>query len=64
MHLVHVREGMDLKQALETEDGIAVLGVWIVEGDNDSNFALISDTFHYIQHEGKYSLISPIGKKH
>ncbi|PAV59545.1 hypothetical protein WR25_23053 [Diploscapter pachys] len=52
LHLVHVREGLDVGKASNVKDGLAVLGVWLVEGENDSNFAQISDNLHYLLFDG------------
>ncbi|PAV81247.1 hypothetical protein WR25_08462 [Diploscapter pachys] len=52
LHLVHVREGLDVGKASNVKDGLAVLGVWFVEGENDSNFAQISDNLHYLLFDG------------
>lgn len=40
-------------KASNVKDGLAVLGVWLAEGENDSNFAQISDNLHHLLFDGK-----------
>ena len=52
---MHVREGMSLAEASEFKDGLAVLGIWMTEGENEKNFAQINERSESVQFEGEFS---------
>jgi carbonic anhydrase len=43
VHLVHVKEGLTLEQALGQSNGIAVLGIFYQIGQNASSMAKLAD---------------------
>ncbi|PAV74680.1 hypothetical protein WR25_19462 [Diploscapter pachys] len=58
IHLVHVREGMSLAEASEFKDGLAVLGIWMTEGENEKNFAQINERSESVQFEGDHAKLN------
>ncbi|KAK6015494.1 carbonate dehydratase, eukaryotic-type [Ostertagia ostertagi] len=57
LHLVHVRQGIELQEALKRPDGIAVVGVFLVIGHDDAPLSLYSvfeSVTHYAHTEAFY----------
>lgn len=51
---MHVREGVNLTEASELKDGLAVLGIWMTEGKKEKSFAQINDKLKSVQFEGNF----------
>ncbi|CAI2357375.1 unnamed protein product [Caenorhabditis sp. 36 PRJEB53466] len=54
LHLVHVREGLTIKEALTRPDGLAVVGVFLSKTSDPvaNNFSPISEKLHELRHSG------------
>uniref|UniRef100_A0A8R1HR45 Carbonic anhydrase n=1 Tax=Caenorhabditis japonica TaxID=281687 RepID=A0A8R1HR45_CAEJA len=54
LHLVHVREGLTIKEALSRPDGLAVVGVFLTKTTDPiaNNFSPISEKLHDLKHSG------------
>ncbi|CAO4385803.1 unnamed protein product [Caenorhabditis nigoni] len=54
LHLVHVREGLTLHEALTRPDGLAVVGVFLAKTNDPvaNNFSPISERLHDLRHSG------------
>ncbi|CAB3401019.1 unnamed protein product [Caenorhabditis bovis] len=54
IHLVHIREGLSVQEALTRPDGIAVVGVFLAKTSDPiaNKFSPISDTFPFVKYSG------------
>ncbi|KAJ1348482.1 hypothetical protein KIN20_003789 [Parelaphostrongylus tenuis] len=58
LHLVHVREDLELEDAMRRPDGVAVVGVFIVIGHDGSSIAAFSPTFDRLLYPGNHSEVT------
>ncbi|VDO94652.1 unnamed protein product [Heligmosomoides polygyrus] len=57
LHLVHVRQGLSIQEAVRKPDGIAVVGVFFVIGHDGSSMAAVSSVLESIIFPGNRSLV-------
>ncbi|WKY15086.1 hypothetical protein Q1695_000530 [Nippostrongylus brasiliensis] len=57
LHLVHVRQGLTLAEAIRKPDGIAVVGVFLLIGHDGSAMASVSSALESIVFPGNFSTL-------
>ncbi|KAK6015496.1 carbonate dehydratase, eukaryotic-type [Ostertagia ostertagi] len=57
LHLVHVRQGIELQEALKRPDGIAVVGVFLVIGHDDAPLSSLSPVLGNVTHYGNETVV-------
>ena len=64
--MVHVREGLTLKEALTRPDGLAVVGVFLAKTNDPvaNNFSPISERLHDVRHSGNKTEIKNFRTKY